>query len=182
MRLDRLVLGLFLLNGLSWYGHATVEESAGTLPRRVTLPNGLQVVVVEDRLAPVVTVELSVLAGGVESPVEYPGLAHAQEHMAFRGCAGMTSDQTAAIYTQLGGQKDADTDKNCNAVGGLMNVWVITARTSVGYVALRKNGFSGGPANTAAPAVSVGSIALASDVSLLQLVPTSTVPNQMCEK
>ena len=29
-------------------------------------------------------------------------MAHAQEHMAFRGCAGMTADQTAAIYAQLG--------------------------------------------------------------------------------
>jgi hypothetical protein len=111
VRLDRLVLGLFLLNGSLWYGHATVEEGAGTLPRPVTLSNGLQVVVVQDRLAPVVTVELSVLAGGDESPVEYPGLARAQEHMAFRGCTGMTSDQTAAIYTQLGGQNDADTEK-----------------------------------------------------------------------
>jgi zinc protease len=111
VRVDRLVLGLFLLNGSLWYGHATAEEGADTLPRRVTLSNALQVIVVQDRLAPVVTVELSVLAGGDESPADYPGLAHAQEHMAFRGCTGMTSDQTAAIYTELGGQNDADTDK-----------------------------------------------------------------------
>jgi zinc protease len=106
------VLGLFLLSGSLWYGHAASEEGAETLPLRVTLSNGLRVVIVQDRLAPVVTVELSVLAGGNESPAEYPGLAHAQEHMAFRGCTGMTSDQTAAIYTQLGGQDNADTDKN----------------------------------------------------------------------
>jgi zinc protease len=112
VRLDRLVLGLFLLSGPSWCGHAASEEGAGTLPQRITLSNGLQVVILQDRLAPVVTVELSVLAGGNESPAEYPGLAHAQEHMAFRGCNGMTSDQTAAIYTQLGGQDNADTDKN----------------------------------------------------------------------
>ena len=112
MRLDRFVLGLFLLSGSLWYGHAASEEGAETLPLRVTLSNGLRVVIVQDRLAPVVTVELSVLAGGNESPAEYPGLAHAQEHMAFRGCTGMTSDQTAAIYTQLGGQDNADTDKN----------------------------------------------------------------------
>ena len=86
------------------------------LPQRFTLSNGLQVVILQDRLAPVVTVELSVLAGGNESPAEYPGLAHAQEHMAFRGCSGMTADQTAAIYTQLGGQDNADTDKTYNAV------------------------------------------------------------------
>jgi zinc protease len=111
VRLERLMLGLFLMNGSMWHGLAAAEDGAGKSLQRATLSNGLQVVVVQDRLAPVVTVELSVLAGGEESPAEYPGLAHAQEHMAFRGCAGMTSDQTAAIYTQLGGQNDADTDK-----------------------------------------------------------------------
>ena len=39
-------------------------------------------------------------------------MAHAQEHMAFRGCAGMTADQTAAIYAQLGGDDNADTQQN----------------------------------------------------------------------
>ena len=39
-------------------------------------------------------------------------MAHAQEHMAFRGCAGMSADQTAAIYAELGGQNNADTQQN----------------------------------------------------------------------
>jgi zinc protease len=55
---------------------------------------------------------MNVLAGGNESPPEFPGMAHAQEHMAFRGCTEMTSDQTAAIYAQLGGQDNADTEQN----------------------------------------------------------------------
>jgi predicted Zn-dependent peptidase len=42
---------------------------------------------------------------------EYSGMAHAREHMAFRGCTGMTSDQTAAIYAELGGEDNADTDQ-----------------------------------------------------------------------
>jgi zinc protease len=53
---------------------------------------------------------MSVLAGGSEPP-EFPGMAHAQEHMAFRGCTGMTSDQTAAIYSELGGQDNASTEQ-----------------------------------------------------------------------
>ncbi len=32
--------------------------------------------------------------------------------MAFRGCTGMTADQTAAIYAQLGGRDNADTQQN----------------------------------------------------------------------
>jgi zinc protease len=90
---------------------AYVEASAQIATTRATLPNGLQVVIVRDPIAPAVTVELSVLAGGSESPREYPGMAHAQEHMAFRGCPGMTSDQIASLYSQLGGQDNADTEQ-----------------------------------------------------------------------
>ena len=45
-------------------------------------------------------------------PPGFPGSAHAEEHMAFRGCTGMTADQTAAIYAQLGGRDNADTQQN----------------------------------------------------------------------
>ena len=85
--------------------------SSGNITR-ATLDNGLRVVIVKDRLAPVVTVEENYLAGGDETPPGFPGLAHAQEHMAFRGCAGLTGDQIAAIYAQLGGQNNADTQQN----------------------------------------------------------------------
>ena len=40
------------------------------------------------------------------------GTAHALEHMNFRGCTGMTADQTSAIYAQLGGDNNADTQQN----------------------------------------------------------------------
>jgi len=79
---------------------------------RATLPNGLQVVIVHSALAPVATVELNFKVGGDETPPGFPGSAHAEEHMAFRGCTGMTADQTAAIYAQLGGRDNADTQQN----------------------------------------------------------------------
>ena len=79
---------------------------------RETLSNGLQVVIVRNTLAPVVTVELNFKVGGDETPPGFPGSAHAEEHMAFRGCTGMTADQTAAIYAQLGGRDNADTQQN----------------------------------------------------------------------
>ena len=55
-------------------------------PLRGTLSNGLRVVIVHNALAPVVTVEMNFLVGGNETPAGFPGMAHAQEHMAFRGC------------------------------------------------------------------------------------------------
>lgn len=76
---------------------------------RATLDNGLRVVIVRDPLAPVATLQENYLAGGNESPAGFPGMAHAQEHMAFRGCAGLTADQIAAIYAQLGGYQNAET-------------------------------------------------------------------------
>jgi zinc protease len=79
---------------------------------RYTLPNGLRVVIVPNDLAPVVTVEENYLVGGDETPKGFPGMAHAQEHMAFRGCGTLTVDQIAAIYAQLGGDNDADTQQN----------------------------------------------------------------------
>jgi zinc protease len=72
----------------------------------------MRVVIIRNTLAPVVTVEMNYLVGGNETPPGFPGMAHAQEHMAFRGCTGMSADQTAAIYAQLGGQNNADTQQN----------------------------------------------------------------------
>ncbi len=79
---------------------------------RYTLPNGLRVVIVPNHLAPVVTVEENYIVGGNETPKGFPGMAHAQEHMAFRGCGDLSVDQIAAIYAQLGGDNDADTQQN----------------------------------------------------------------------
>ena len=79
---------------------------------RATLANGMRVVILHSGLAPVATIEANFLVGGNETPSGFPGMAHAQEHMAFRGCAGMNADQTAAIYALLGGENDADTQQN----------------------------------------------------------------------
>ncbi|HEY4354218.1 MAG TPA: pitrilysin family protein [Acidobacteriaceae bacterium] len=79
---------------------------------RATLGNGMRVVIIRNALAPVVTVETNFIVGGNETPEGFPGMAHAEEHMAFRGCTGMTADQTSAIYAQLGGENNADTQQN----------------------------------------------------------------------
>jgi zinc protease len=78
---------------------------------RETLDNGLRVVIVRDPLAPVVTVEQNYLVGANETPPGFPGMAHAQEHMAFRGCFELSADQISAIFAQLGGFGNADTQQ-----------------------------------------------------------------------
>jgi len=79
---------------------------------RATLDNGLRVVIIRDALAPVVTLEQNYLVGGNETPDAFPGMAHAQEHMAFRGCSEVSADQISAIFAQLGGDGNADTQQN----------------------------------------------------------------------
>ena len=91
---------------------ALLNAQGETGVTRATLDNGMRVVIIRDPLAPVVTVENNYLAGGNDTPEGFPGTAHAQEHMTFRGCQGVTADQIAAIYAQLGGLSNADTQQN----------------------------------------------------------------------
>jgi zinc protease len=94
-------------------GAAKIRPATGRGPDlEATLDNGMRVVIVQSSLAPVVTVEMNFMVGGDETPAGFPGMAHAEEHMAFRGCTGMNADQTAAIYAELGGQNNADTQQN----------------------------------------------------------------------
>lgn len=77
--------------------------------QRETLENGLQVIVVPDRMAPVATTMLTYKAGSREAPEGFPGMAHAQEHMMFRGSKDLSADQIAAISAALGGHSNAFT-------------------------------------------------------------------------
>lgn len=76
---------------------------------RETLANGLRVVVVRDPLAPVVATSVNYLVGSDEAPKGFPGMAHAQEHMMFRGSPGLTADQLADIGSVMGGNFNANT-------------------------------------------------------------------------
>jgi zinc protease len=76
---------------------------------RHTLKNGLRVVIIKNPLAPVVTTEMNYLVGSNEAPKGFPGMAHAQEHMMFRGNPGLSANQLADITAAMGGDFDADT-------------------------------------------------------------------------
>jgi zinc protease len=104
--------------GLGWLGVAAVV--AGTLlcsyaladsspVLRASLPNGLRVIIVRNSLAPVVATSVNYLVGSDEAPAGFPGTAHAQEHMMFRGSPGLSADQLADIGSIMGGSFNANT-------------------------------------------------------------------------
>ncbi|AWN15311.1 pitrilysin family protein [Salinisphaera sp. LB1] len=88
---------------------SAADSPSHTQVARETLDNGLQVIVVPDRLAPVATTMLTYKVGSREAPKGFPGMAHAQEHMMFRGAKGLSAQQIAGISAALGGQSNAFT-------------------------------------------------------------------------
>jgi zinc protease len=100
-----LVLFLFTISTFA------AQSPAGEEVLRDTLKNGLRVVIVHNALAPVVTTEINYLVGSNEAPDGFPGMAHAQEHMMFRGSPGLSAGQLANLIAAMGGNFDADTQE-----------------------------------------------------------------------
>ncbi len=74
---------------------------------RATLANGLRIVVLRDTLAPVVSTVLNYEVGADDETIY--GLAHATEHMMFRGSKTVDETQMGEIPAITGGNLDADT-------------------------------------------------------------------------
>jgi len=105
------ILTVALVTSLAIIPPASGSTRSETEVLRATLKNGLKVVIVRDALAPVVTTEVSYLVGSNEAPAGFPGMAHAQEHMMFRGSPGLSAEQLAHIIAFMGGQFNAQTQQ-----------------------------------------------------------------------
>src|SRR5215472_9706945 len=100
---------LLMFTGLFAARATATETSNGQNVLRATLTNGLQLVIVRNTLAPVVTTMINYRVGADECPTNFPGMAHATEHMMFRGSPGLSADQLADISASMGGDFDANT-------------------------------------------------------------------------
>ncbi len=92
-------------------GLAPAKAAGSNDVLRATLSNGLRVVIVRNTLAPVVTTVMNYKVGSDQAPEGFPGMAHAQEHMMFRGSPGLSAGQLADIAAAMGGEFDADTQQ-----------------------------------------------------------------------
>ena len=92
-------------------GLSSAKAANGQDVLRATLKNGMHVVIVRNTLAPVVTTVMNYKVGSNQAPEGFPGMAHAQEHMMFRGSPGLDASQLADIAAAMGGEFDADTQQ-----------------------------------------------------------------------
>lgn len=95
MRLKPLVLALVLLASLG------LAQNLRERVRLYTLENGLRVIMVPDRTAPVIYFNLLSDYGGVDEPPGLGGLAHMVEHMAFKGTQSIGSRDWAKEQVAL---------------------------------------------------------------------------------
>jgi zinc protease len=100
---------LLSLTAYAWSSDQKITPDEAVL--RATLKNGLRVVVVPNSLAPVATVVVNYRVGSNEAPDNFPGTAHALEHMMFRGSPGLTGNQLANVTAAIGGYFNADTQE-----------------------------------------------------------------------
>ncbi|RTL99904.1 insulinase family protein [Ancylobacter aquaticus] len=80
-----------------------------------TLGNGLQVVVVPDHRAPVVTHMVWYRVGSADEQPGKSGIAHFLEHLMFKGTATHPAGEFSQVVAKLGGQENAFTSQDYTA-------------------------------------------------------------------
>ena len=83
--------------------------------RQFTLKNGMQVVVIEDHRAPVVTHMVWYRVGSADEPAGKSGLAHFLEHLMFKGTRDIPPGEFSRIIKRHGGQDNAFTTTDYTA-------------------------------------------------------------------
>jgi zinc protease len=94
-------------------------QSATPVPRpakfdytMTTLPNGLQVIFLEDHSTPIVHLAMWYHVGSKDEPVGRTGFAHLFEHLMFKGSRNVRPDAHPSLITSIGGESNAETDED----------------------------------------------------------------------
>jgi len=97
---------------------AQLPSLAKTTERRATeftLSNGMQVVVIPDHRAPVVTHMVWYRVGAADEPRGKSGIAHFLEHLMFKSTEKIASGEFSRIVSRMGGQDNAFTSQDATA-------------------------------------------------------------------
>src|SRR6201985_2716888 len=78
-------------------------------PATFTLPNGLQVLVIQDHRTPVVTEMIWYKVGSADETPGKSGLAHFLEHLMFKGTARHPANEFSKTVQRIGGSENAFT-------------------------------------------------------------------------
>jgi zinc protease len=98
------------------FAAAALPARAGLFnPTAYTLANGLQVVVVEDHRAPIVTQMVWYKVGSADEPPGKSGLAHFLEHLMFKGTDDVPAGEFSKIVARNGGRDNAFTSYDYTA-------------------------------------------------------------------
>jgi zinc protease len=95
--------------GLLLIGSASAAEPDGLKIGSFTLPNGLELVVIPDHRAPVVTHMIWYKVGAADETPGKSGLAHFLEHLMFKGTAKHPTGLFSQVVARMGGQENAFT-------------------------------------------------------------------------
>jgi zinc protease len=91
-------------------------EAASRPPKfvfqRMQLPNGLTVVLNQDRSTPIVNVQLWYHVGSKDEKPGRTGFAHLFEHLMFKGSRNVEPEQHTSIVASVGGQANAYTNED----------------------------------------------------------------------
>ena len=96
---------------------AAAPNAAGSETAVVTarLDNGLDVVVIPDHRAPVITHMVWYRNGSADDPLGKSGIAHFLEHLMFKGTAKNPAGKFSELVSDLGGQENAFTSNDFTA-------------------------------------------------------------------
>ena len=108
----KIYLGYIALFLSSTFITPAVAQSATT---EFSLDNGLKVIVREDHRAPVVVSQLWYKVGSSYETPGSTGLAHALEHMMFKGSSKLGPGESSRILRELGAQENAFTSDDYTA-------------------------------------------------------------------
>ncbi|MFZ1414892.1 MAG: pitrilysin family protein [Defluviicoccus sp.] len=107
-----LILAFTLLLPL---GRLAAAHAAVFSPETFTLANGLQVVVIQNRRAPVVTHMVWYKVGAADEPAGQSGLAHVLEHLMFKGTPTVPDGVFSQQVARNGGEDNAFTSHDYTA-------------------------------------------------------------------